>query len=339
MSESLAVKYRPQKFEEVCSQKSVITILQRQIETKQFKNCYLFAGSSGVGKTTLARIFANEINRYIGTPIEIDAASNNGVDSIREIVANANERALDAEYKIFIIDECHTLTNQSWQSFLKCIEEPPKYTIFMFCTTDPQKIPATILNRVQRFNLTKIPMDEIKSRLTYVCKQEGFTNYNEAIDYIAKLASGCMREALSLLDKARDYSNNLGIENVINALGTFSYDDLFSLTNNLIDGNIANTLTIIENTYNKGTDLKLFIEQYTEFVLDLFKYCLFNDLSVTKFPSLLEDSVKYATGIENNVNFYSRFLDKIFEIKNAIKYDTNIKTTVEILMMDICRGV
>ena len=154
--EALAVKYRPRIWDDITEQKSIVKILKRQIETKTFKNAYLFAGASGAGKTTASRIFANEINNHQGSPIEIDAASNNSVDNVRNIVKSAQERAIDCEYKIFIIDEAHALSNAAWQAFLKCIEEPPEYTIFIFCTTDPQKIPATILNRVQRYNFTKI---------------------------------------------------------------------------------------------------------------------------------------------------------------------------------------
>ena len=129
---SFGVKYRPSTWEEVVGQESVLKILKQQINTKSFKNAYIFSGASGSGKTTCARIFANEINEHLGSPIEIDAASNNGVDNVRYISENAKERALDAEYKIYIIDEAHVLTNQAWNAFLKVIEEPPKYTIFIF---------------------------------------------------------------------------------------------------------------------------------------------------------------------------------------------------------------
>ena len=133
--ESLAVRYRPDKFEEVCGQGATITILRRQLELREFKNAYLFVGPSGVGKTTLARIFANGINQGVGQPIEIDAASNNGVDNVKAIVSSAQERSLDSEYKIYIVDEAHMITTAGWNAFLKCIEEPPQYTIFIFCET------------------------------------------------------------------------------------------------------------------------------------------------------------------------------------------------------------
>ena len=236
MATSLAVKYRPKKFDDCLSQNSTIKILKQQIEKRSFGNCYLFAGSSGCGKTSIARILAQLINNNNGSPIEIDGASNNGVDAVRAIIDSANERSLDSDYKIFIIDECHAITSQAWQAFLKCIEEPPKYTIFMFCTTNPEKIPETILNRVIRFNITKVSNNLIKDRLLFICKQEGFYNYEEACDYISKLAEGSVRSAIAYLEKCSNYSHDLDIKNVLNCLGNFSYKSFFDLTNYLIDG-------------------------------------------------------------------------------------------------------
>ena len=169
MAQSLAVKYRPRVFSELLGQPIVAKILQRQIETHNIAHAYLFAGNSGCGKTSCARLFASAINNGIGTPIEIDGASNNGVANVRAILESANQRALSGEYKIFIIDECHMISTEGWNAFLKGIEEPPEYTIYMFCTTDPNKVPGMILNRVQRYNITKIPTDLVKNRLVEIC--------------------------------------------------------------------------------------------------------------------------------------------------------------------------
>lgn len=340
MAVSLAVKYRPKEFENAIGQNSTIKILKQQLEKKTFGNCYLFAGSSGCGKTTLARILANKINQNKGTPIEIDGASNNGVDAVRAIVDSANQRSLDSEYKIFIVDECHAISTQGWQAFLKCIEEPPKYTIFMFCTTNPEKVPETIQNRVIRFNITKVNTDLIKQRLLYICEQEGFTNYKEACDYIAKFSDGSVRSAITYLEKCINYSTDLSIDNVLNCLGNFSYRKFFDLTNNLIDRKEKEVVTILDEFYNSGNELKLFIEQYLDFVLDLTKYCLFEDINQTKIPSSMEKILESTVGddLQIALKYFNILLDKVLAIKNAIKYDVNSRTTIDVMFINICRG-
>ena len=169
---ALAVKYRPKTFEDVVEQDSTKVILQQQLESGEFKNSYLFVGGAGTGKTTCARIFADEINNHEGNPIELDAASNSGVDDVRNIIQQAKTKSLDSEYKVFIIDECHSLSNTAWQAFLKLIEEPPAKSIFIFCTTNPEKIPKTILSRVQRYDFKRISQQGIVDRLKYIIEQE-----------------------------------------------------------------------------------------------------------------------------------------------------------------------
>ena len=169
---SLSVRYRPESFNDMTEQSAIKNILENQIKTKTFQHGYLFTGPSGTGKTTSARIFASMINEGKGNPIEVDAASNSGVDNIRQIIEDAKRKPLDAEYKIFIVDECHSLSDNSWQALLKTLEEPPKFTIFIFCTTNPEKIPPTILSRVQRFQFNKISTDGIYQRLKYIIESE-----------------------------------------------------------------------------------------------------------------------------------------------------------------------
>ena len=339
MSLALARIYRPSTFDTVLGQGSTVKILKQQIEKKTFGNCYLFAGSSGCGKTTLARIFANEINNGKGTPIEIDGASNNGVDAVRAIVESANQRSLDSEYKVFIIDECHSITSQAWQAFLKCLEEPPKYTIFMFCTTNPEKIPETINNRLIRFNITKVATDLIKDRLDYICSQNNYLNYKEACDYISKIADGSVRSAITYLEKCVNYNTDLSIDNVLSCLGNFSYFKFFDLVNHLINGDEKNTLLLLGEFNNSGNDMKLFIEQFLDFVLDLNKFCLFEDVSLTKIPSSMLKELKFTVNIEGAIRYFNYLLDRVMNIKNTIKYDTNMRTTIEVMFINICRGV
>jgi DNA polymerase-3 subunit gamma/tau len=338
MAKSLAVKYRPQSFEDVSSQTSTIKILNKQLESKQYSNVYGFSGPTGVGKTTLARIFANAINGGQGNPIEIDGASNNGVDNIRNIVHDARERSIDSEYKVYIIDECHMITTAGWNAFLKTIEEPPTYTIFMFCTTDVQKVPTTIKNRWMNFNLSKVPTEHIKARLESISQKEGFINYTESCEYIAKLSDGGVRDAISMLEKASSYSKDLSINNVLSSLGNFSYSSFFSLTNAIIDGNEKEVVNTIDNIYQDGNDLKLFIDFYLDFTLDLNKFCLFNDMKVTKIPLSMEKETKYSTGITNNSAYFNKLTTNLLDLKNALKTDSSIKTTVTISLLKICRG-
>ena len=332
---SLSVKYRPTKFNDVSSQTSIIRILSRQIDTVTFKNAYLFCGSSGCGKTTIARIFANEINRHQGNPIEIDAASNNGVDNVKQIIKSASERSLDSEYKIYIIDECHALTSQAWQAFLKCIEEPPRYTIFIFCTTEKNKVPDTIKNRCQVFNFNRIPSELIKLRLEYICKQEGFINYQDACDYISRICKNQMRDGISLLEQCAAYDTDLNIENVLKVLGSYSYSVYFKLINSLIDGNLDSIINIINNIYNDGIDLKLFVDQFLAFILDISKYIICNNLTVTKFPNNQLNEIKKATNFENPLQYYQYVMNKLMILKNDIKNDTDIKSTVDVYFIQL----
>lgn len=337
--ESLAVKYRPKTFEEVCSQESIIRILKRQLELDQIKNTYLFCGASGCGKTTIARVFAKEINKGIGNPIEIDGASNNGVDNVKSIIKSASERSIDSEYKIYIIDECHALTNQAWQAFLKCIEEPPTYTIFIFCTTDPQKIPLTILNRVMRFNFNRISSEKIKERLLYICKEEHFTNETESCDYISRICNGQMRDAIALLEKCASYDTDINIENVLKVLGNYSYDVFFDLINYMIDGKVEQSLNIINYLYNQGNDLKLFVDQFLTFCLDVLKYSLSRTYQVTKIPSSYEERLNNSINFENNLQYYSYIVDRLLQLKNMLKNDSEIRSTIEVMFINICRFI
>jgi DNA polymerase-3 subunit gamma/tau len=336
--ESIAVKYRPQSLADVSEQKSVTKVLEKQVQQGQLKNCYLFAGPSGCGKTTIARCFAKLINEGYGQPEELDAASENGVDNIRVIIDQANERAIEGKYKIFIIDECHMITTAGWNAFLKTLEEPPLYTIFMFCTTDPQKIPTTVLNRLMRFNLTKLSFNAIMERLEYVCRFESFIYEQEALEYIAKLSNGCMRQALADLEKVSDLGS-INVTNALECLGTFSYDLCFKITNAIIDGDETELLRCISELYDSGYDLKYFIDYFLSFVLDLGKYTIFNNLNLIKIPPMYEEQIKYVVGIENAKSYYMYLVDKILDLKVLLKNETKIKDVIEIWFLKLARGV
>jgi DNA polymerase-3 subunit gamma/tau len=215
----------------------------------------------------------------------------------------------------------------------------------MFCTTEPHEIPATVLNRLQRYNIAKISNDGIRARLEYICQQEGFTNYVETCDLISKICQGCMRDAITMLDQCSDFSEDLCLENSKQILGNVSAEVMMKLTNFLLDGNEEKMFAVIETLFQEGVDIKQFMSNYLAFVLDLCKYIIFQTIGVTNIPEYLETSqdpqtnIKYTTGFENNLVWFNKLADKVLDINNAIKYDTSSKTTVEAYLIRICRGI
>lgn len=337
--QTLAVKYRPKTFDDVTEQNSIITILSQQIENSDFKNAYLFVGGAGTGKTTTARIFANEINKGSGTPIELDAASNSGVEDVRNIIQQAKTKSLDSEYKIFIIDECHSLSNTAWQAFLKLIEEPPAKSIFIFATTNPEKIPKTILSRVQRYDFKRISQQGIVDRLLYILCEENEIDEGErgisveAIEYIAKLSDGGMRDAITLMDKCLSYSRELTLENVVKALGITDYDTMIDLTDSYINRENKNIIKIIEQIHNDGKDLKQFIRQYINFVLDIKKWLILDSFEYINLPKVesIETMLNNILADRNrgSEDIINELLDLLIKINTNIKYDSSPKYLIE----------
>lgn len=329
---SLAVKYRPKTFSDVSEQSEVITILEQQLKTETTKNAYLFCGGAGTGKTTCARIFANEINKGKGNPTELDAASNNSVDDIRLIIEQAKMKSLDSEYRVFIIDECHALSNNAWQALLKLLEEPPKQSIFILCTTDPQKIPQTILSRVQRFDFKRISQQGIVNRLSYILSEENLGAdtdeqalvVGDAIGYIAKVADGGMRSAITMLDKCLAFSTELTLENVVKVIGATNYAVYFDLTNVLTNFETKKMLTIINDLYSSGKDLKLFIKGFMEFILDVCKYDVTQSFDYIRIPAIYDEDLKNLS-----IDYCNRLLEKLITLNAEIKWESNPKAVIE----------
>ena len=338
--QALALKYRPKKFKDLVEQDAIKSTLLHQLETNTIKNCYLFTGGAGTGKTTSARIFANEINNGIGNIIEMDAASNNSVDDIRKIIEDAKFRSITGKYKVYLLDEVHMITTAGWNAFLKMIEEPPANTIFIMCTTDPQKIPNTILSRVQRYDFRKISFMGIVERLKYIINQENEEGENisyeeDAIKYIAKLADGGMRDSITTLDKCISYNKNLTLDNITKALGTVNYDTMFDLTTNVYNYETNNVIQIIEDIYMSGVNIKQFVKDYSLFVLDLCKYGLTRTFNYIQIPDVYKNSLDV---YDNNAYaFFNQLLGEMIKLNTSIKWETSPKPVIESTFILLCQ--
>lgn len=351
---SLANRYRPRTFDEVIGQENNVKILRNQIKSGEVKHGYLLTGPAGTGKTTVGRILANELNEGKGGVIEIDAASNNGVENVRNIIENAKFKGMNTKYKIYIIDEVHMLSTGAFNALLKILEEPPAYVIFILCTTDPQKMPPTVLSRLQRFNFQRVANKVIAKRLEYIVEcenkervmaeggsQDALHDFqwaekegiklmevdNAAFHYIANLANGGVRDAISLLDTCLGYSDNITIEDVEQIVGIVGYDVHLELLNCLAANDTADAIKLINQLYDKGVNLKTFIKDFTEFITEVGIYHLSNDIEMVKIPSYYEDDI---AAIDFNVSTLFNGLNKL---SADIKYEANYKYLVEGWMM------
>ena len=299
---SLSNKYRPQSFDDVCGQGVIVGMVRALCESDQLSNRnFLFTGPAGTGKTTLSRIIANSLNGNTENIIEVDAASHSGVDDVRELIQEAAQYPLGTKYKIIVCDECHAFSSQSWYALLKCLEEQVGNTIWIFCTTSPEKIPATILSRVQAFKLSKISTPTIQKRLKFVLDSEiaegkPITYTDDALSYIAKYAQGGMRDALTSLDKALAYSLDITSESLEKALDLPNYDDYFSLLNGLARKDNKEITSILDRVYNSGTNFVKWFEGFHSFLCNIAKYVLLQDISKTMIPSHYQPKLEKYNG-------------------------------------------
>lgn len=251
--------------------------------------------------TTTARIIDNVLNNGLGQPIELDAASNGGIDNVRQIIEQARSYPVGYKYKVFILDEVHAFSNSAWQALLKTLESNPAKSIFVLCTTNPEKIPATILSRVQTFQLSKISLDGIVNRLKYVLDKEIEEGRNikydtSAISFIAKLAKGGMRDSLTLLDKVLAYDTNVTDENIAKALNLPHYDDFFDLLRAYSKKDNVKVTEIVAKVYDSGVNFVKWFDDFHSFVINVVKYIFIKDIKQTMIPVYYEDKIStYST--------------------------------------------
>ena len=287
MYQALYRKYRPKTFDEVAGQEVVVKTLKNSVTNNKINHAYLFAGPRGCGKTTIAKIFAKLVNcenSSNGIPcnkcvcctqsneqnmdvIEMDAASNNGVDEIREINNKVKLAPTLGKYKIYIIDEVHMLTIGAFNALLKTLEEPPAHVIFILATTDPHKVPITILSRCQRFDLKKISDEQIYNRLKYICDNENIKIEEDAIFEIARLGDGSLRDAISILDQVVAYTNEkITLNDIHEVNGTISQENVFELINCAVNNNLTGVINKINEYSNRGKSIVKITEEIILFL-------------------------------------------------------------------------
>ena len=316
---NLANKYRPQVFDDLVGQEEVKLILKKQIEEDNLRSAYLFFGNAGCGKTTSARCMARSINGSLVGLVEIDAASNSGVDSVRELTELSKFKPIGYKKKIYIVDECHSLSSQGWQAFLKTIEDGVKDVIFIFCTTERHKVPATIISRCQVFDFKRINSFDIKKRLQFIQDSEnkefGECKYkvsDECLDYISRMANGGMRLAISMYEKVINYNYTPTIKEAAKILGTASYDIMYDLMESVYDRKPKNLVVTMEELNLEGVDFKLVMKDFVDFNLELLKYNLTKDSKYTTIPEYY---------LKNRDSLYG--VDFLMEINDALLSSTN----------------
>ena len=266
MQQALYRIYRPKNFDEIYGQDQIVSILRNQLENGNLSHAYLFCGPRGTGKTSTAKVFASAING--GTDIdtvELDAASNNSVDNVRDIRDNLAFAPTSGKYKIYIIDEVHMLSAAAFNALLKTLEEPPSHVIFILATTEPQKIPQTVLSRCQRFDFRKIEKDVLVQRLSDVLAQEGKDFESEALEFIALKSEGGLRDALSILDKALSYGD-LTMENLLQVLGEIHSDNYLSMLKAIMAHNTRDAIMVLGSIEKSGMDPRIFALELINFM-------------------------------------------------------------------------
>ncbi|MCR4691842.1 MAG: DNA polymerase III subunit gamma/tau [Lachnospiraceae bacterium] len=358
--QALYRKFRPATFEEVKGQDPIITTLRNQIRNERIGHAYLFCGTRGTGKTTIAKIVAKAVNcedPKDGSPcgvcrmckaiaagasmnvIEMDAASNNSVDDVRQIVEEVSYSPAEGRYKVYIIDEVHMLTNSAFNALLKTLEEPPAYVIFILATTEANKIPITVLSRCQRYDFKRITIDIIADRLRELMEAEQITVEEKALRYVARMADGSMRDALSLLDQciAFHYGEVLTYDMALDVLGAVDSTVFGQLLGALVKEDVTKALLVIHDVVMQGREL-------VQFVADFIWYL--RSLLLLKCSEHIEDVVDASSdtlaAMQEDAKLLSetdlmRYIRILSELQGQIRFATSKRVLIEIALIRICR--
>ena len=353
-------KFRPQEFEDVKGQEHIVTTLKNQIKADRIGHAYLFCGTRGTGKTTVAKIFAKAVNcehPVDGSPcgkcpacqgiaagtsmnvIEIDAASNNGVDNIRQIREEVSYRPTEGKYKVYIIDEVHMLSAGAFNALLKTLEEPPAYVIFILATTEAHKIPITILSRCQRYDFHRISIDTITDRLAELMRTEQVDVEERALRYVAKAGDGSMRDALSLLDQciAFHLGKELTYDMTLDVLGAVDTEVFSRLLRFVMDRNVLGCIELLEEIVMQGRELVQFVTDFTWYL---------RNLMLVQTADNLEDVIDMSTdnlaNLKEEASMLSmdqiiRYIHIFSELSGQIRYAAQKRILVEIALIKLCK--
>ena len=353
-------KFRPSTFEDVKGQDHIVTTLKNQIRADRIGHAYLFCGTRGTGKTTIAKILARSVNGehpVDGSPcnecrtckailagvstngIEIDAASNNGVDNIREIREEVAYRPTQGRYKVYIIDEVHMLSTGAFNALLKTLEEPPSYVIFILATTEANKIPVTILSRCQRYDFRRITIDTIAARLGELMEKEGVDVEEKAIRYVAKAGDGSMRDALSLLDQCIAFylGQKLTYDKVLEVLGTVDTEIFSQMLRTILAGDVTGSIRTLETLLNRGKELGQFVTDFTWYLRNLLLVKSADeteellDVSTENLKLLKEESTMVD---DETLIHYIRVLS---ELSGQLRYAAQKRVLVEVALVKLCK--
>ena len=359
MHKALYRVYRPQKFEDVVGQEHITKTLRNQIENNNIGHAYLFSGTRGTGKTSTAKIFARAVNCLeskdqepcnncdvckdilndnIMDVVEIDAASNNSVDDIRELRESVKYSPTKAKYKVYIIDEVHMLSQGAFNALLKTLEEPPSYVIFILATTEPHKIPATILSRCQRFDFKRVTVKDITSRMKKICSEEDIEVEDKALNLIARNSQGALRDALSILDQCISFGDEkIEYNDVVELLGTVNIEQLFDLAQYIINQDTKESLKVLNEFIVWGKDIRNLINDLIDHFRNLMICKVSTDLDeIISLPDEIIDQLRSQADTVNN-NDLIRILNILSTTQDNIKTASNPRVVAEVTMMKIAQ--